>query len=100
MRRDAEWFEGREPLLIYIARKLREATELERILSAAGIDYGVEPDEYEGGIIFRRRRIGAFFYVLPEAERQAESAMRENGFRARKQEPQPPPEAEHPRIND
>jgi hypothetical protein len=29
--------------------------------------YGVEADEYRGGVIFRSVRAGAFFYVLPES---------------------------------
>jgi hypothetical protein len=81
MKKEADWFEGRDPQLIYIAKRLRDATRLEAILEAAGVDYGVEPDEYQGGVIFRRTRIGAFFYVLPDALETARAAMRENGFR-------------------
>ena len=36
---------------------------VEDLLTSAGLDYVVEPDEYVVGTIFRRRRIGAFFYV-------------------------------------
>jgi voltage-gated potassium channel Kch len=80
MKRDAEWFEDRELELIYIAKKLSDATTLEEHLTAAGIDYAVEPDEYQGGIIFRRTRIGAFFYVLPEALEAAQRVLRDRGF--------------------
>lgn len=81
MKQEAEWFEGRDPQLIYIAKRLRDAQRLEEVLTQAGVDYGVEPDEYQGGVIFRRTRIGAFFYVLPDAVEAAQELMRENGFK-------------------
>ena len=81
MKREAEWFEGRESELIYIAKKLADATRLEAVLTEAGIDFGVEADEYQGGVIFRRTRIGAFFYVLPEARERAVGVMRAKGYR-------------------
>ena len=80
MKQSPEYFEGHEPELIYIAKSLKEAIWLESILTAAGVDYGVEADEYQGGVIFRRTRTGAFFYVLPESARQAISVLRENGY--------------------
>ena len=82
MKQEAAWFEGRDPQLIYIAKRLRDAQRLEEALTIAGIDYGVEPDEYQGGVIFRRTRVGAFFYVLPEAVEQTSVLMSENGFKA------------------
>lgn len=82
MKKDADWFEGHEPQLIYIAKKLAEATAVEAVLTEAGIDFGVEADEYQGGVIFRRTRIGAFFYVLPDGVEGAMEALREKGFRS------------------
>lgn len=66
MRRDPEHFDDKVIDLVHIARKLSEALEVEALLSDAGIDYAVEPDEYQGTILFviPVRRIGAFFYVL------------------------------------
>src|ERR1041385_3139822 len=61
MKQDASFFEGKDPVLIYIAKRLRDALRLEGILSSAGVDYGVEADEYKGGIIFHSVRTGAFF---------------------------------------
>lgn len=81
MKQDAAFFgEGRAEL-VYIAKKLDDALRLEAILTAAGIDYGVEADNYRGGIIFRSERVGAFFYVLPEALEATHDVMRKNGFR-------------------
>ncbi len=80
MKKDAYYFEGGEPQLIFIAKRLQDATRLESILDGAGVDYGVEADEYYGGVIFRRTRVGAFFYVLPAARERAIAAMEENGY--------------------
>jgi len=86
MKRDADFFgEGRAEL-VYIAKRLRDAQRLESILTAAGVDYGVEADRYRGGVIFRTERIGAFFYVLPEAVQATHRIMRENGYRPHEEE--------------
>jgi hypothetical protein len=81
MKRGAGWFEGQEALLVYIAASLGDATRLEAILEAAGLDFGVEADEYEGGFLFRTTRTGAFFYVLEADLEVARRIMREHGFR-------------------
>jgi hypothetical protein len=81
MKQDARFFEGQEPVLIYIAKKLRDALRLESVLAASGIDYGVETDEYSGGVIFKSVRAGAFFYVLPETVDAARAAMQRHGFK-------------------
>jgi len=67
--------------LIYIAKKLKEALRLETALTESGIEYAVEPDKYSGGVLFMSERVGAFFYVLPEALEQAREIMRQHGFK-------------------
>ena len=81
MKQDAAFFEGKEPALIYIAKRLRDALRLEGIFTEAGLDYGVEADEYRGGIIFHTVRTGAFFYVLPESLAAAHEIMRRHGYK-------------------
>jgi len=81
MKQDALFFENKEAVLIYIAKRLRDALRLERILTEAGLDYGVEADEYRGGIIFHGVRTGAFFYVLPGTVNAAHDIMRRNGYK-------------------
>lgn len=81
MRREADFFEDRELDLIYIAKRLKEALRLEAALTESGVDYAVETDKYSGGVIFRSERVGAFFYVLPEAQEQAREVMHRHGFR-------------------
>jgi hypothetical protein len=78
---DPAFFDGYEPELVYIAKRLKDALRLESIFSAAGVDYGVEADDYWGGVIFRSVRTGAFFYVLPGAADTARRVMRDNGYR-------------------
>lgn len=81
MRREGDFFGDRELVLIYIAKRLKDALALEAALTAAGVEYAVEPDHYTGGLIFRSQRVGAFFYVLPEAEEAARRILLENGYR-------------------
>jgi hypothetical protein len=72
---------GQETVLIYIAKRLKEALALEEILTAAGLEYDVEPDTYRGGLIFVTERIGAFFYVLPEDAERARELLRTNRYK-------------------
>lgn len=81
MKREPEFFSDREMALIYIAKRLKDALALEAVLTAALVDYAVEPDHYTGGIIFRGQRVGAFFYVLPEVEETARRVMAEHGYK-------------------
>jgi hypothetical protein len=50
------------------------------VLSDAGLDFVVEADEYTAGTIFRRRRVGAFFYVAVHDEPTARDLLRRDGF--------------------
>lgn len=86
MRRDAPFFEDRQLALIYIAKRLTEALRLEGVLTDVGVDYAVEPDKYKGGVIFASERIGAFFYVLPDAVEPARAAMEQHGFKMHEEE--------------
>jgi hypothetical protein len=70
--------DGQRP--IYVAKRLADAESLEAVFKTAGIEYEVETDTYQGGIIFRSARVGAFFYVAPETWEQAVGVMKENGF--------------------
>jgi hypothetical protein len=80
MKQDATFFTGYEPALVYIAKRLKDALRLESVLTTAGVDYGVEADEYRGGVIFRSLRVGAFFYVRPDSVDATHEIMRRHGF--------------------
>ena len=55
MRQDPAYFEGKEPILVYIAKRL--------------------------DVLFRSVRVGAFFYVLPETVDAVHELMRRNGYK-------------------
>jgi len=80
MKQEAAFFEGKEPVLVYIAKRLPDALRLEEALTECGVDFGVEADQYRGGVIFRNVRTGAFFYVLPDSVEAARQAMARHGF--------------------
>ena len=67
--------------LVHVARQLKEALRIEQLLTDAGLDYVVEPDEYTTGTIFRRRRVGAFFYVTVHDDPQARDLIRRQGWK-------------------
>ena len=75
MTRDPEFFGEAELPLLYIAKKLKEALAIEELLTAADIDYLVEPDTYKGGLIFASERVGAFFYVADEQIEAARTVL-------------------------
>jgi hypothetical protein len=81
VRREADFFEDRELELVYIAKRLKEALRLEEALTESGVDYAVEPDRYKGGVMFMSERVGAFFYVLPDAVASAQEVIRRNGLK-------------------
>lgn len=81
MKREPDFFEGHDPKLIYIAKRLDDALQLEQTLTTAGVDYGVEADRFTAGVIFRSERVGAFFYVLPKDLDSALQTLREHGYK-------------------
>jgi hypothetical protein len=81
MRQEPEFFEEQETALIYIARKLKEALALEKVLDAGGLDYAVAAEPYLSGILFRTQKTGAFFYVSLEIENQARNLLLQSGYK-------------------
>ncbi len=82
MRREDEGFAARDLELVYIAKRLKDAVALETLLTEAGFDYLIETDTYSGGIIFRRHRVGAFFYVEPGQADRAREFLRHRKYKA------------------
>ncbi|MBI5084635.1 MAG: hypothetical protein HZB13_08565 [Acidobacteria bacterium] len=54
MRREEPFFGDQELVLVYIAKKLREAKQVESLFDDKDVDYLVEPDRYRGGVLFVR----------------------------------------------
>jgi hypothetical protein len=82
LRREPEFFNEQELDLVYIGKRLSESQRVEAGLDEAGIDYAIEVDDYLGGFLFRRKRAGAFFYVLPEDFPRAAAAVQALGLAA------------------
>lgn len=81
MRREAEFFGEAELDLIYMARRLRDALKVEKLLEAAGIDYAVETGTYTGGLLIKRDLAGAFFYVTETNVERGRSLLAQNGYK-------------------
>lgn len=82
MRQQPDFFQDDvELVLVYIAKKLKEALAVETLLTESGLDYLVEPDTYSGGVIFRSQRTGAFFYVSPEDEDRTRTVLSTSGYK-------------------
>ena len=81
MRQEAEFFEGRELHLIYMARRLKESLAVEGVLDSSGLNYTVESAYYQSGLLFRSTKIGAYFYVPPEDEERARLLLSERGYK-------------------
>jgi hypothetical protein len=81
MRREPEFFGDEELALIYVARRLKEALAMERVLDDGAFDYAVVPATYSSGFLFRTQRVGAFFYVSLAAEQPARALVQSNGFK-------------------
>lgn len=80
MRREPEFFEDRTLELIFIGKRLDESKQVEQVLTEAAVNYAVEVDYYTGGVIFKRERAGAFFYVDEPDVARAGEALRARGF--------------------
>jgi hypothetical protein len=81
MRREPEFFGDQELVLIYVAKRLKEALAVERTFNEAEFDFAVVPTRYTGGLLFRSQRVGAFFYVTPQSAERARGLILEYGYR-------------------
>jgi hypothetical protein len=86
MRRDAEFFGEPELDLLYMAKRLREALRIEKLLTEAEIDYLVETGTYTGGFLMKRDLTGAFFYVAPADLGRAREILLANRYRPYEEE--------------
>lgn len=80
MLRDREFFGDQELVLVYMAKRLKEARAVEEALNAGPLDYTVVPEQYTGGVFHTSRRVGAFFYVSPLSVTQARALLFAQGF--------------------
>lgn len=81
MRRDPEFFGELELDLLYMAKRLREALRVEKLLTDNAVDYLVETGTYTGGLLMKRDLTGAFFYVAPTDLARARELLVTNRYR-------------------
>ncbi len=81
MRHEADSFCEQELILVYVAKRLKEALAVESAFDAEELDYAVVPTPYTSGLLFRSHRVGAFFYVTPQVAERARVLMLERGFK-------------------
>ncbi len=80
VRQEPEFFGDQELVLVFVAKRLKQALALEQVFDAGQLDYAVIPTRYTGGLLFPSERVGAFFYVAPQAAVRARTLMLESGF--------------------
>jgi hypothetical protein len=79
MRREPDFFGDQELVLVYMARRLKDALAVEKLLNESGLDYALETGPYLSGLLFRTTKVGVYFYVRPEEEERARSALSKRG---------------------
>jgi hypothetical protein len=82
MRREPDFFGDQELVLVYVARRLRDALAIEKIFNGCVLDYALETAPYQSGLLFRSTKVGAFFYVTPEVGERARALLLECGYKA------------------
>jgi len=81
MRHEPEFFGESELVLIYMARRLKRALALEKLLNENGVDYLLETGHYTSGLLFRTTKVGVYFYTTPEAAERTRALLNERGFK-------------------
>ena len=81
MRREPEFFGETELVLIFMARRLKHALAIEKLLNERGIDYHLETGHYTSGLLFRTTKVGVFFYTTPEDADRALAFLKEGGYK-------------------
>jgi hypothetical protein len=81
MRREPEFFEDQELVLVYMARRLKHALAVEKIFEECKMDYALETGPYQSGLLFRTTKVGVYFYVMPQEEERARALLQERGYK-------------------
>ncbi len=82
MRREPEFFGERELVLVYMARRLKNALAVEKMFNDCALDYALETGPYQSGLLFLSTKIGVFFYTTPEDEARARQLLSERRYKA------------------
>jgi len=81
MKHKMEYFESGELELVLVATKLKQALAAEEVLDKEGIEYGIEVDQFRGGLLGLSNRTGVFFYALVGQADYCRSVLQKNGYK-------------------
>ncbi len=82
VRREPDFFGDQELVLIFAARRLRDAIAVEQIFDDGGVDYVLETAPYESGLVFRSTKIGVFFYIPSQESGRASELLGNRGYKS------------------
>ncbi len=78
---EPDFFAEQELVLVYMARRLKDALAVEKLFDERGLEYALETGPYQSGLLFRSTKIGVFFYTTPREENRARALLLEHGFK-------------------
>jgi len=81
MRREPEFFDEQELILIYMARRLKHALAVEKILDEGDVDYVLETGPYLSGLLFRTTKVGVYFYATSAEEKRVRELLSSRGYK-------------------
>jgi hypothetical protein len=87
VKREPEFFGDAELDLLYLARRLREALKVEKLLTEAGLDYMVQTGPYVSGFLIKRELTGAYFYVTAPDLSRAKEILSQRGYKPFNEQP-------------
>lgn len=79
---DATAFDDREIALVYIAGRMKEAKQVEQLLSAHAVDYAVDVEPFQSQLfgVFTVEYEGVGFYVAAEHAERCRGLLIEQGL--------------------
>lgn len=69
-----------DPERVFLARTLRQARQVEELLTHAGVDYAVHVEPYSRSLLFGTVRYGAAFYVTAAQAAYCREQLATAGF--------------------
>jgi hypothetical protein len=81
MKHKMEDFVDRELELVLVATKLKQALAVEELLDKEGLEYGLEVEQFRGGLLGLSNRTGVFFYALAGQADFCRTLLKQNGYK-------------------
>lgn len=81
MKRTLDEFGESELELVMVSTKLKQAIAVEELLDKEGLDYGVEVDQFRGGLLGLSNRTGVFFYAVTTEAEKFRDLLKKNGYK-------------------